>query len=82
MEVTVMNISDITKDTKIGELSKEYPWLIDEVKKLSSRAANLNSGLIKIILARATIGDIAKKVDEKPELLIEKLKELIEAHQG
>ena len=38
-----MKLEDITKDTKIKELSKEYPWLIDEVKKLSDRAAAVPS---------------------------------------
>jgi hypothetical protein len=82
VRVQVMKLEDINENTKIKELSKEYPWLIDEVKKLSDRAANLSSTLIRIILARATLKDIAEKVDEPSDKLIEQLKELIISHEG
>lgn len=77
-----MKLEDITKDTKIKELSKEYPWLIDEVKKLSDRAAAVPSGMLKMILARATMSDIADKVNEPVDRLIEMLKDLIRKHEG
>lgn len=77
-----MKLEDINENTKIKELSKEYPWLIDEVKKLSDRAAHLSSTMIKIILSRATLKDIAEKVDEPSDKLIEQLKELIIKHDG
>ena len=77
-----MKLEDINEHTKIKELSKEYPWLIDEVKKLSDRASHLSSTMIRIILSRATLKDIAEKVDEPSDKLIEQLKELIIRHDG
>lgn len=77
-----MKLEEINKDTKIKDLSKEYPWLIDEVKKLSDRAAKLPSPMIKMILAKATLKDIAEKTDETPDHLIEMLKDLIVKHEG
>lgn len=77
-----MKMENITKDTKIKDLANEYPWLIDEVKKLSDRAAKLPSPMIRMILAKATLKDIADKVDETPDHLIEMLKDLITKHEG
>lgn len=75
-----MKLEEINKDTKIGVLAKEYPWLIDEVKKLSDRAAKLPTPMIKMILAKATLSDVAAKVKEEPDHLIEMLKDLIVKH--
>ena len=77
-----MDIKDITKDTKVSELAKTYPWLIDEVKRLSDRAAKLPAAMIKIILKNATINDIAKKTGETPETLINELGKLIKEHEN
>ena len=76
-----MNLEDINKYTKIKDLSEEYPWLISEVKKLSSRAASIPSGLLKMILAKATMGDIAEKIGIDPDELIGMLKTLIVEHE-
>ena len=75
-----MKLEEINKNTKIGVLAKEYPWLIDEVKKLSDRAAKLPTPMIKMILAKATLNDVAEKVKEEPDHLIEMLKDLIVKH--
>ena len=75
-----MKLEEINKNTKIGVLAKEYPWLIDEVKKLSDRAAKLPTPMIKMILAKATLSDVAEKVKEDPDHLIEMLKDLIVKH--
>lgn len=77
-----MKLEDINENTKIKELSEAYPWLIDEVKKLSDRAAKIPGPMIKMILARATLKDIAEKVDESSDQLIEQLKELVIKHEG
>ena len=77
-----MKLEDINENTKIKELSEAYPWLIDEVKKLSDRAAKIPGPMIKMILAKATLKDIAGKVDESSDQLIEQLKELVIKHEG
>ena len=77
-----MKLEDINENTKIKELSAEYPWLIDEVKKLSDRAAKIPGPMIKMILAKASLKDIAAKVEEPSDKLIEMLKELIIKHEG
>ena len=77
-----MKLEDINESTKIKELSEAYPWLINEVKKLSDRAAKIPGPMIKMILAKASLKDIAAKVDEPSDKLIEQLKELIIQHDG
>ena len=77
-----MNLENITKDTRLKDLAKEYPWLIDEVKKLSSQAAKIPSPMIKMILAKASISDVADKVNQPADKLIEMLSDLITKHEG
>lgn len=77
-----MKLEEINEMTKVKELAQDYPWLIDEVKKLSDRAAKIPGPMIKMILAKASLKDIAEKVDEPSGKLIEQLKELIIQHEG
>ena len=72
-----MKLEDINENTKIKELSEAYPWLIDEVKKLSDRAAKIPGPMIKMILAKASLKDIAGKVDESSDQLIEDRKSVV-----
>ena len=77
-----MNLDEINKNTKVGVLIKEYPWLVDEVKKLSSRAAKLSPTLIKMVVSHMTLEEIAKQAETPTDELIEQLKDLIRQHEG
>jgi hypothetical protein len=52
------------------------------VKKLSSQAAKIPSPMIKMILAKASISDVADKVNQPADKLIEMLRDLITKHEG
>ena len=77
-----MNLDEINKNTKVGVLIKEYPWLVDEVKKLSSRAANLSPMVIKMVISHMTLEELAKKAEEPVDEMIDELKKLIRQHEG
>ena len=77
-----MNLDEINKNTKVGVLIKEYPWLVDEVKKLSSRALKLSPTLIKMVVSHMTLEEIAKQAETPTDELIEQLKDLIRQHEG
>ncbi len=71
---------NMTKDTKITDLTKEYPWLLDEVVKLDDRLKILKTPVGKLMIKKATIGDAADKTGLSVEDIIKQISELIEAH--
>ena len=71
---------NITRETKLAELLKEYPWLREEIAKVNDKFSMLNSPLGKIMEKKATIAEMSKKSGMDEDVLIEKLAELIRAH--
>ena len=72
---------NITRETKLADLLKEYPWLKDEVTKVSDKFKMLNTPVGKIMLKKATIAEMSKKSGISEEQIIGKLTELIEEHK-
>lgn len=71
---------NITRETKLAELLKEYPWLREEIAKVNDKFSMLNSPLGKIMEKKATIAEMSKKSGMDEDVLIEKLAELIRVH--
>lgn len=71
---------NITRETKLAELLKEYPWLREEIAKVNDKFSMLNSPLGKIMEKKATIAEMSKKSGMDEDVLIEKIAELIRAH--
>ena len=71
---------NITRETKLAELLKEYPWLREEIAKVNDKFSMLNSLLGKIMEKKATIAEMSKKSGMDEDVLIEKLAELIRVH--
>ena len=71
---------NITKDTKLSELLKEYPWLIDEVIKISDKAKVLKTPVGKMMIKKATIADVSSKTGLSTEEIIAKITEMIKEH--
>ena len=51
----------ISKNTKLAELIKAFPWLLDEAVKLDPRLKVLKNPLGKAFIKNATIEDLSKK---------------------
>ncbi|MBS7262612.1 MAG: DUF1858 domain-containing protein [Eubacteriales bacterium] len=75
------SIMKLTKDTKLGEILSKYPWLTEELPKLSEKLKVLASPLGKMMLKNATISDASGKSGLSVETIIQKLTELIRSHQ-
>ena len=71
---------NITKDTKLKELLKAYPWLIDDAIAIDPAFRALRSPLARALIARADVAEAAKKVGVAPDEVIEKIEELIAKH--
>ena len=72
---------NITKDTKLKELLKAYPWLIDDAIAIDPAFRALRSPLARALIARADVAEAAKKVGVAPDEVIEKIEELIAKHK-
>ena len=71
---------NITRETKLAELLKEYPWLREEIAKVNDKFSMLNSPLGKIMEKKATIAEMSKKSGMDEDALIVRIAELIRAH--
>ena len=71
---------NISKDTKLSDLVKEYPWLLDEVVKLDDKLKVLKTPVGKMMIKKATVEDAGKKTGLGTEAVIKQLTEMIEAH--
>ena len=71
---------DITKETKLADLFAAYPWLKDEITKISDKFKLLYSPLGKVMLNKATISEMSKKSDMDADVIIEKITMLIAEH--
>lgn len=72
---------EINKDTMLKDLLNEYPWLKDELIKISDKFKLINSPLGKIMLNKVNIEDISKRSGIDIDTIIAKAHELIKNHQ-
>ena len=71
---------NITKETKLAELLKEYPWFREEITKVNDKFSMLNSPFGKIMEKKATIAEMSKKSGMDEDVLIARITELIRVH--
>lgn len=69
---------NVTGETKLKEIDKAYPWLKEELKNLDPRFKMIDSPLGKYLISSNTVASAAKKVGVSEELIIEKLREMVE----
>ena len=69
----------IDQNTKLSELMKEYPWLLDEAVKLDSRFAALNNPFGKALIQNATVGDLSKQSGLSVDAIAEWIQKTVES---
>ncbi len=57
-----MNDMQITRDTRLLDLINQYPWLKDELPKINEKFKMLNTPMGKIMMGKATIVEMSKKI--------------------
>ena len=67
----------ITKDTKFGDILKQYPNLLKEAAKMNPQAKMLDNPIMKMMIGKITIADICKQANMKPDLLVSQLNQAI-----
>lgn len=71
---------NITGDTKLSEILKEYPWLRDELPRMNDKFKLLNTPMGKIMEKQVTVAVISKKSGIEQKKIIAKLEEIISKH--
>lgn len=71
----------ITENTKLSELIQSYPWLKEELPTISSKFKMLQSPMGKIMAKKATIAEMSRRSSIDATVLIQKLEQLIAAHE-
>ena len=67
----------IDKNTKLKELLKLYPWLIDEAVKLNPKFKVLNNPIGKAFIKNASVADLSKKSHLSEEEIISWLTQIV-----
>lgn len=72
----------ITSETKLSDILKEYPWLKDELVKISPKFKMLKTPIAKVMMRKADISKMSKISEIDVNTIITKLNELIESHNN
>ncbi|AMK15634.1 DUF1858 domain-containing protein [Methanobrevibacter olleyae] len=72
----------ITSETKLSDILKEYPWLKDELVKISPKFKMLKTPIAKVMMRKVDISKMSKISEIDVNTIITKLNELIESHNN
>lgn len=72
---------ELTKDTKLKDILKAHPWLVDAAVEIDPAFRALRSPLGKMLIARADIAEASSLTGIDTETIIEKIEELIQSRE-
>lgn len=72
----------ITVETKLSDLVARYPWLKAELPQINERFKMLNTPVGKLMLGKATIGEMSKRSGMEADVIISGIKQLISNHSN
>ena len=70
---------DITKETKLKELLADNPQIKEELAEINPKFKMLNTPMGKVMLGKATVGDMSEKSGMDVNELIRKLTAMIDS---
>ena len=73
---------EITRDTKVGELMKEYTWMLDEAVKIDDRLAILKNPIAGAVFRRFSVADAAGQTGMSEQEIMDRIQALIAEHEG
>ena len=72
----------ITVETKLSDLIAQYPWLKAELPQINERFKMLNTPVGKLMLGKATIGEMSKRSGMESDAIIRSINQLISNHSN
>ena len=73
---------NFTTETKLSEILKVYPWLLDEAVKIDDRFKILNNPVGKMFIKKATIKGLSEKAGLDAQLILDQIQEMIARHNA
>jgi hypothetical protein len=70
---------DITKETKLKELLENHPQLKEKLTEINPKFKMMNTPMGKVMLGKATVGDMSEKSGMDVNELIRKLTAMIDS---
>ena len=71
---------EINEKTKVGELLKQYPFLRDELAKITDQVSLLDNPITRAVVSRMSLLDVSGKAGIDINTVISKVKEMILNH--
>lgn len=71
---------ELNEKTKLADLLKDYPWLLEEAVKIDERFKMLNNPLMKTLVQNVTVADIAAKGNLNVKDVVDEIQRMIENH--
>ena len=71
---------EINEKTKVGELLKQYPFLRDELAKITDQVSLLDNPITRAVVSRMSLLDVSGKAGLDINTVISKVKEIILNH--
>ena len=71
----------VTRDTKLADLLKEYPWMREEAYKISDKFKMLDTPVGKLMLKKMTVADLSKYSGLDEKTIIDEINGMIGKHK-
>ena len=72
---------ELNRQTRLKDIVREYPWLIEELQKRDPRLEVLNSPFGRLMIRMGRIEDVEKHSGFSSEEILSELQKLIDSHQ-
>ncbi len=71
---------EINEKTKVGELLKQYPFLKDELAKITDKVSLLDNPITRAVVTRMNLSDVSGKAGIDIDTVISTVMEMIQKH--
>ena len=71
---------EINKFSKVGDLLKQYPFLKEELAKVTDKASLLDNPLTRAVISKMNLEEVSKKAGIDVDTIISKVIEVIQSH--
>ena len=73
---------EITRDTRVKDLMKEYPWMLEEAVKIDPQFAILKNPIAGAAFRRFSVADAARYSGLAEEEIMNRIRAMIAEHEG
>ena len=72
---------ELTKETKLSEILKEYPWMEKEAVRIDEKFAVLLTPVGKLLAEKTTLGDVCRIAHADLEDVVNTFQKMLEEYE-